>query len=202
MTAAGVIIVVLVFLLPLAVLAAAVGVTIVVHRRLGKLAAVLLLAVIVMLPVMAWKRFAYLHAIGLVPAALQVTEIVFEETVLFGIGPGGNEEGLLLYTLPEPAAREIETAGLAYLNDMERRPMPVGTRIVESEWILTPAGGRGLPLETRLCDFSDCPILPLEVRQRVNGVLSRPGSFVAHARAGKTIIVSPAERLVIVRYGK
>lgn len=202
MTAAGFIIVVLVFLVPLAVLATAVGVTIVVHRRLGKLAAVLLLAVIVMLPVLAWKRVTYLHAIGLVPAALQVTEIVFEDTVLFGIGPGGNEEGLLLYTLPEPAAREIETAGLAYLNDMERGPLPVGTRIVESEWMATPAGGRGLPLETRLCDFSDCSILPLEVRQRVNGVLSRPGSFVAHARPGKTIIVSPAERLVIVRYGK
>lgn len=202
MKAAGVIIVVLVILLPLAVLAAVAGVTIVVHRRLGRLAAVLLLAVIVTLPVLAWKRFAYLHAIGLVPAALQVTEIVFEETVLFGIGPGGNEEGLLLYTLPEPAAREIETAGIGYLNEIEREPMPVGTRIVESEWMPTPAGGRGLPLERRLCDFGDCPIVPPKIRQRVNAVLSSPGSFVTHARAGKTIVVSPAERLVIVRYGK
>jgi len=122
--------------------------------------------------------------------------------MLFGIGPGGSEEGLLLYTLPEPVARKIEADGLAYLNDMERGPMPDRTRTVGSNWMPTPAGGRGLPLETRLCDFEDCPVLPLQVKQRVNAVLSRPGSFVAHANAGRTIVVSPAERLVIVRYGK
>jgi len=137
-----------------------------------------------------------------VPAGLEVRSLTFKVTELSGFGPGGAEEGLLVYELPEATARRITLGGAAWLDTLRHDPASRNTNAEYWEWGPTPVSGRGLPLDTSLCLYDECTPLPPELRQRVNAILASPGSYFARGRPGATIVVSPAERLVIVRYGK
>ena len=172
-----------------------------VYREMGAIAVLILLGLSVGTPWLAWHRFAYRHALSHVPAGLEVTVLTFEATEAMGFGPGGSEEGLLVYELPEASARRVAREGASWLNSL-RDPAARNSQADYSDWEPTPASGRGLPLDERVCVYDECSEVPPGVRQRVNDIIARPGAYAAHRRSGKTIVVSPEERLVIVRYGK
>ncbi len=171
------------------------------HRWGGAVAVALLAGVLVATPVLAWKRYAVQHALRHVPAPLLVKSIAFEATVASGFGPGGAEEGLLLYPLPDAAARAVADGGVPWLDAMEPFAQH-RNNLGFSDWQPTPADGRGLPVESMLCAGDDCADVPGSLQARVNAILARPGSYFARGRPGGTIVVSPRDRLVIIRYGK
>jgi|GEM_PF-6323406 len=173
-----------------------------VYRKAGMVPMLLLAGAILASPVLAWNRYAHRHALSHVPAALGVTTISFEATEAMGFGPGGSEEGLLLYVLPDAAARRIERDGLAVLQEATRASRADGRGLDYWGWQATPASGPGLPIGPEVCVYDACSDVPADVRERVNRTLATPGGYVAHGRPGATIVVSPAERLVIVHYQK
>lgn len=172
-----------------------------VHRKIGVIPVWLLIAVVAASPLVAWNRYAHHHALSHVPVALNVSTIAFEATKSMGFGPGGAEEGLLLYELPEAAAHLIERDGVRYLDSLYRASENRDANADYSEWHATPAIGRGFPLASTLCG-EDCPNIPAHLRDRVNAIVANPGSFFASRRDSKIIVVSPGERLVVIRYGK
>lgn len=86
-----------------------------VYRKAGMLPVLLLAGAILASPVVAWNQYAHRHALSHVPPALGVTTIRFEATEAMGFGPGGSEEGLLVYDLPPAAAHRVEREDLAFL---------------------------------------------------------------------------------------
>ena len=173
-----------------------------IYREMGVVAVVIALGLSVGTPWLAWNRYANRHALSLVPAGLEVRSLTFKATELWGFGPGGAEEGLLVYELPEATARRIAHGGAAWLDTLQHDPAGRNANAKYSGWGATPVSGRGLPLDTSICQYDECAPLPPQLRQRVNTILASPGSYFARGRPGATIVVSPAERLVILRYGK
>lgn len=173
-----------------------------VYREMGAIGIVILVVAAVATPVIAWNRYAHRHFLSHVPAALGVTTVSFEASALMGFGPGGSEEGLLLYELPEAAAYRIEQGGVDYLNGLREDPSIRHSQSDYSAWQPTPGNGRGLPVEGELCVYDECSVVPDNVRKQVNTALASPGNYFAHYRSSKTIIVSPRARLIVVRYGK
>ena len=64
------------------------------------------------------------------------------------------------------------------------------------------ASGPGLPIGPDVCVYDACSDVPAAVQERVNRALVTPAAYFAHGRPGATIVVSPAQRLVIVHYQK
>lgn len=173
-----------------------------VYRKAGTLPVLLLAGAILASPVLAWNRYAHRHALSHVPPALGVTTIRFEATEAAGFGPGGSEEGLLLYDLPPAAARRIERDGIAFLEAATQESRKDGEGLDYWDWQATPASGPGLPITSSVCVYDECSEVPADVQERVNRTLASEGGYFAHGRPGATIVVSPAERLVIVHYQK
>ncbi len=170
-------------------------------RKIVAVPIVLFLAIIVAWPFVAWKRYAYRHALSLVPAVLDVTTIRFKATELMGFGPGGSEAGLLLFDLPDLASRRIAHEGINYLSSMEHLGEARTGHKDYWKWQQTPAVHPVFPIGSKLCEYDDCPDIPLDVQKQVNTITASPGSYFALGR-NAVVIVSPSEKTVIVHYQK
>jgi hypothetical protein len=198
----GIVLLVLICVVPTVVLAGLVEFCRFIYRKAGLIPAAVLGLAIVASPVVAWEWFKYRHALSHVPTGLHISSITFEAEDVFGFGPGGAEEGLLLYELPEAIAHRIEAEGVGFLESLHSDPWNRNWNEEYVDWQLTPSGGRGLPLGPALCEYPDCSAIPAPVRDRVNAIIATPGSYLARQRGSKIIIVSPREQLVVIRYGK
>lgn len=173
----------------------------IVRSRFGIVPMLLVIALFLATPVGAWKYSLHRHALGHLPEALDVTTVLFRAEERWGFPglPSGMEVGLLVYALPEQQAVSVARGGAAYLERLPYRPRSNNSlRGMFSDWRETPMPH--LPLvSSRLCDFEDCPDVPARLVQRINRIAAHPGSYYARGRIG-TIVVSPAERLVVYMY--
>lgn len=173
----------------------------IVRHRFGIVPMLLFVALCLATPVVAWKYYMYRHALGHLPEALEVTTVSFRAEERWGFPglPSGMEYGLLVYALPERQAVRVGREGAAYLERLPSRPrLNNSLRGMFSDWRETPMPH--LPLvSSRLCDFEECPDVPAPLVEQLNRIAARPGSYYAHGRIG-TIVVSPAERLVVFKY--
>lgn len=171
------------------------------YRKAGLIPVVLLLGALVAWPIVAWNRYAYRHALSLVPAELAVTSIRFEATEFMGFGPGGSEAGLLVYALPDAVARRVEREGVAYLASLQQSSESREGHKEYWEWQHTPAVWHGFPVGPELCVYDACSDIPADVRRQVNAIAASADNYYAHGR-NATIMLSPRERTVIVHYSK
>jgi hypothetical protein len=172
-----------------------------VRHLYGIVPMLLVVALFLAMPVGAWKYSMHRHALGHLPEALDISTVSFRAEERWGFPglPSGMEFGLLVYALPERQATLVARDGAGYLERLPYRPRSNNSlRGRFSNWRETPMPH--LPLvSSRLCDFEDCPDVPARLVEQINRLAARPGSYYARGRHG-TIVVSPAERLVLFMY--
>ncbi len=154
-----------------------------------------------------------------VPTELIVSEILYSNEELYGLGPGGNETGIIVYKIPNDTVKEIELLGIDYFT----RLLPnSGSRYEQrgqySEWQETPISSDpdwkdkvqtqtpdSVVSPPKLADYLDrygweIKIEP-EIEQEINEAVSSPGSYFAYSRAGMLIVIPSIEKAVYVYSG-
>ncbi len=153
----------------------------------------------------AWRGLEGRLALTHVPKPLHVTRILYRVENVEGVGPGGNETGLIVYELPIEAARQIEAGGMAFVSQLN-----VGERNRPwyYNWAQTPS--------KRWCDahrktdwanIQDFlgrwghPIsLRADVLHSINGALNSDQNYFACGKGGSLLILVPRERRVYFAY--
>ncbi|MEQ1944167.1 hypothetical protein ABMA32_17270 [Mesorhizobium sp. VNQ89] len=77
--------------------------------RIGCLSALFL---IIATPIIAWKVFEYRFRLWLIPEDLNVWWIGYARQESWGFGPGGNETGVIVYSLPQESIRQTFERGV------------------------------------------------------------------------------------------
>jgi hypothetical protein len=165
-----------------------------------------------------FRLYLHQHRIGLVPADLNVSTIVYANEENWGFGPGGNETGLMVYELPVATAQAISARGLAYFTQADNtsslrlfspwRATPIAfdrhwrnymaaesSRLTESE--RAAANVPGIANYLNRYGFG----IPLDpaIERLVNEIVSSPGSFYGYGRTG-IVIVAPLRKRVVFAY--
>lgn len=171
----------------------------IVRHRFGIVPMVLFVALCLAAPVGTWKYYMYRHALSHLPEALEVTSVSFRAEERWGLPgfPSGMECGLLVYKLPERQAMLVAYGAAGYLERLPYRPRSNNSRGMFSDWRETPMPH--LPLRWSSPPGETCLDVPAPLEEQINRIAARPGSYYARGRIG-TIVVSPAERLVVFMY--
>ncbi|MGV3527246.1 MAG: hypothetical protein ACO1RX_23725 [Candidatus Sericytochromatia bacterium] len=164
------------------------------------------LAVLVLLGGGAYGAFWYGQDIqrrAQIPAELAPERLLYAQEQGWGLGPGGNESGLLVYALPQHLATRLQQGGAAALpSRLNWVPTPLRG---DSRWQEPSSAGETLRSDTPadlqaylhhqgLGVFPD----PTWVRA-INQALAQPGSYLTYGRIG-VVIVMPAQGWVIYAY--
>jgi hypothetical protein len=168
------------------------------RRRVGCLPVVLILIVA---PIIAWKVLEHRFRLWLIPEDLGVWWISYAEQESWGFGPGGNETSVIIYALPEEAARATSASGAAYLNQLDSAARPPRDRHnMFGEWKPTPVLEGELGKRANLAGYLNRYGFGIRINRGIetyiNSVISSPGSFYAYGRIG-VAIVDPSERKVV-----
>jgi len=159
----------------------------------------------------AFKSYERAFQLSVVPDALAVTTVEYSEEEAWGFGPGGNEAGIRVYSLPEAVAKAISSQGLGFLNTMpananqrERR-----WRGYYTDWKETPVSPQRIwePQEAKgtldvmdyICAYGFCIDVAQEYVDEANELVNAPGSYYAFGRIGM-ILVAPARKRVYYLY--
>lgn len=152
------------------------------------------------------QRFNLRH----VPEALGVRVISYELQESWGFGPGGNEAGILVYPLSEEVSRQIEQAGVQFLQTMPPNKDQADRRWqgAYETWLETPAANPQWKLNAKtgrlnvmdyICVYGFCIDVAPEVVNEANEIVNSAGSYYAHGRIG-IIVVSPKKKKVLYFY--
>jgi hypothetical protein len=174
-------------------------------RRIGCLPIVLLLLVT---PYAAWKALEYRFQLGLLPPELNVWWISAAVTEHWGFGPGGNETGVIVYSLPSAVAEQIADKGLQYFSSPGRQAFgwlatPIETGNLSWSETKRLEGSSGSPakrLEDFLNRYGFGIEIPSWISRLANQAIVSPGNFFSYGPGGGVIIVIPAERKVVLAY--
>ena len=156
------------------------------------------------------------HHLRSVPPALEVQEVLYVAKRSWGLGPGGNETGIIVYAMPEAAREKIEAGGIPWLNGLPGSGQD--WRGVYRDWQTTPFDVAAAKLEGRLgdelthglCNMGDgiaaymfrygvCIPFDSEVEALADRALTEPGNFYAYGRIGMLILI-PSERRIVYAY--
>ncbi|MFB0491271.1 hypothetical protein ABIE45_003857 [Methylobacterium sp. OAE515] len=94
----------------------------------------------------AYSAFQYRMTVSILPIYVQVENVVYNESELSGLGPGGNEAGIVVYRLSPKFTSRLKSLGIAYLNNQPQRQDSSGRGLPKYYWSVTP-GGFCYPLE-------------------------------------------------------
>lgn len=162
------------------------------------------------MPVLAYKAWDYENAISRVPEPLRVARIEYREEQSWGIGPGGNETGFIVYRLTDKSA-DWAKAKSTNLPDS----LLDGTQ----RWLSTPVADhidgndrwhhydKGRPITPHGPDITeylgkygfDIPLDRMRVGE-FNQAIRKPGSFYAYGRGGSITVIDPEHRKVYFAY--
>ena len=155
----------------------------------------------------AWLGWEHSWRVGFLPRSLRISRILYANERIFGLGPGGNEAGIIVYALSSNAAAAALRGGVSYL---EGRPGQ--GRSLYRDWKATPMKapvrvfGRVLG-STDICDVicagpeaAGVHADPQIIRQ-VNQSLAQRGSYYSSGPNG-LLVVSPASRRAVFAYAK
>ncbi len=146
------------------------------------------------------------HRLRFIPPSWGVSAILYAQEKAWGMGPGGNESGLIIYQLPSEFSAQLTSIGPQFLiTRTEAVQSPGGSKIRSSyhSWRETPIAN-----EPWLCGTETCPepgklsitnylgryghgiALPNQLTDEINLVISTPGTFYAINAVG-ALLVSP-----------
>ena len=149
---------------------------------------------------------------------LDISNTLYVKEDSWGMGPGANETGVILYKLPDETAREILKTGLSYFTAI---PTKINSsrdwRNVYGRWQETPilADRNWADPESdrekisasspqKLSNYINrygfgIPIDPL-IEKEVNNAISKSVSYLTYGRGGSVLIVIPYKRKVVFAY--
>jgi hypothetical protein len=183
------------------------------RRRIGCVP-VLLLAVLGLF--IAYKAGEYRFRLNLIPAKLGVWWISSVNEDSLGLGPGGLETGVIVYSLPEATAREIRNRGLNFL--AEGQPSITRKAPIYETWHETPIDKGPLSWEetrdlegssgsqtTRIADFLNRYGLGVHLAPRLERLIDEaivsPGNYYFYRQTGGGVtIVIPSAQTVVLAY--
>ena len=65
-----------------------------------------------------WKNWERESRLSHVPEDLSVSKILYVEEAVYGFGPGGNENGVIMYELSDEVANQVKREGINYFNKL------------------------------------------------------------------------------------
>jgi hypothetical protein len=141
---------------------------------------------------------------SLLPPGVDAAVIEYRKAKVDGLGPGGNEAGLLVYRMSPGTAQALKAGGVSYLDARAGEGRWYGWRstpvVMDARW--TRRGehncGREPGIGGYLGDFR-CQV-DRKVIEEVNLMITAPGSYYAYSPGGRVMILAPAQRKVIVAY--
>jgi hypothetical protein len=179
------------------------------YKKLSLLKFLLLLALIIGTPLIAFKVYERNSILSFVPDALKVTSISYSEEAAEGFGPGANEAGIITYQMPERISKEIESRGIEFF-----RNLPPNKHLEDrdwrgryDDWRETPIKAEGhwkqseksLNIYDYICAYGVCIDIKPEILAQASLIVNSKGSYYAYGRIG-LIIVSPKNNLVLYLY--
>lgn len=160
------------------------------------------------------KAFAYNHHLSFIPDGMGVWRIVYAKEESWGFGPGGNESGVIVYSLPDSTAEEIQKTGIKYFSNLPKRVLNLGDHLrgiyenwhdtpLEADWVTKRTNHESLerPYTTGIASYLyqfGFTIDP-DVEGEINESIKKTGSFYARGRTG-IIIVAPHMHKVFYVY--
>lgn len=151
--------------------------------------------------------------IRLVPAKFNVSDVLFSKEEIGGFGPGGNEQGLIIYKLPDDVASKITSQGINFFDNIsiakhsniqsdsyekwDKTPI-----IDDSNWLDNDSNLEAKPNKASVKNFfaNGGPIeIELKIEEEVNSIIMEEDNFYSRGRIG-TLIVAPAKRKIIYIY--
>jgi hypothetical protein len=106
------------------------------RKSLGCLPYVILL---VLVPYGGYRAIEHSRIMNLAPADLDVSGIIYSKEESYGlIGPGVNETGLIVYSLPEQIAQKIAAQGVEFFNLPKNIGRRFGSQTSHAAWLETP----------------------------------------------------------------
>lgn len=179
-----------------------------VRRPLASLIACTIPAVIAFT---AWNALEHQHRLAHIPDALDVQDVLYANEETWGLGPGGNEAGIVVYVLPDDVARAIEERGIDFLEHLpqnrsarlnhrqgvyeEWRTTPI---VPDDHWRPVPNSGRS-PIYDYICAYGFCIDIDERVLAETEAILMTPRSYYAYGRTG-IIVICPARRRAVFMY--
>lgn len=172
--------------------------------------------ILVFAPIILWQVFVYKHHIDFVPKDLGVWRVLYSKEKVWGLGPGGNETGVIVYDLPQSSAELIKTQGIEYLSTLPSVRKGKSWQGIYSTWNATPISKKHknwfeIPttddltdepqLENYLNKYGFGIPVKQSVEEQINEAMSTPGSFFAYGRIGIIIIAPQIHRVFYVYVG-
>jgi hypothetical protein len=164
-----------------------------------------------------WSGIRFLvhrHHRSLIPSCLRATNLVDVRESLWGVGPGGNETGLLVFELPEDSATAVNNGGTGFLKQAcsespasrrrggrfqkwQQTPMAPEATAREHTGSVDPATSAGPQRIAHVLDQYGSPIvLDQAMETMIDNALAEPGNDY-HSRRTSLLIVIPAKRRVV-----
>jgi len=155
----------------------------------------------------SWEEQRYLD---IVPYGLNVSKVIYVNEESWGIGPGGNETGIIVYELTDEVANEIQkvgaakfskdTGGFSDFENWEQTPI-----LLTDAWQGSRSGGE--PEQniqfTKIANYLErwgfsVSIEP-KIESEIDYAITEAGSYYAYDRNG-IIIVIPNYKKVVYAY--
>ena len=168
----------------------------------------------------AWvavKLYMHRYRLGLVPSRLKVSGVLYVKELLWGIGPGGNETGVLVFALPEDSVVSQKTGCIGFLRQacsasaMSRKTggrfseWKATPMLAERQWLERESTSRGASASgsPRIANFLDQYGFGIsideEIQEMSDKALSEPGNYYHSGRTGLLIVI-PDKRRVVYAY--
>jgi hypothetical protein len=156
--------------------------------------------------VFIWQRWQRQHWLSIAPAQFHITQILYNKTQSWGIGPGGHATGVVVYELPVAIAQQLSGDAAAVLNApnalYDWKPTPLHGY---SEWTHTAgappqSGPQPAPrLDNYLNQYGFGISIEPHTANAIDQAISTAGNFYAHTRTGM-LLVMPAQRRLVLMY--
>jgi hypothetical protein len=154
-----------------------------------------------------WLGCEYRWRLGFIPASLHVHRVLYAKEKVWGLGPGGNEAGIIVYELPADAAQVVARQAAPYLS-----MLPGTGRSQYQDWRATPIDPPVRVFDRILgsadicdviCEGPEDPGLRVDpqIVRLVNHTLARSGAYYSGGSNG-LLIIAPATRRAVFVYAK
>ena len=161
-----------------------------------------------------WFGGVYMHRLSLLPNGLTAWWIVYGQEESWGLGPGGNETGFIVYSMPEKIKERLEDGALDWLNnkrvgrdgDALWQASPFAS---EGRWfthpecangqLLTPEFPNCRPLGLYMDQFGFGLTIPDKILHLAENAISQSGTYY-YLQPRKLVVLIPDLSWIIVAY--
>ena len=180
----------------------------------------LLTATLVLLNLLGYNYMDSRHRLSFVPKEFGTTRIVYSKENTWGFGPGGNETGIIVYSMPAKVASALRHDGLSYLHNLpSSQSKGKNWQGYYSTWAETPV------VTTRhWVDYMSLPDtadysketpsvrhymgaygfgieIDKSIEELIDKAINQTGNYYAYGRIGVIILIPAEEKIVYVYNG-